>query len=138
MPSDDLADHLVGQGVVAGVEPAAANVPVEPLELAAPEHPAAAGDVERDVDDALGRLDRPPLHREHLRAPVLTVVDTRQPVVDEPVDGRLSGIQLEVHLRHLVLHHRVVGVGAALDADRRLAPCAESTASSSARSAIPR
>ena len=64
-----LADQLVGQRVVAGVEPAAAHVAVEALELVAGEHAGAAGDVEGDVDDPLGGLHRPPLHRVDLRHP---------------------------------------------------------------------
>src|SRR5215218_10925439 len=44
-----LADQLVGQRVVAGMEPATAHVAVEALQLVADHHAGAAGDVEGPV-----------------------------------------------------------------------------------------
>jgi hypothetical protein len=46
---------------------------------------------------------------------------TPPPVGHEAVERRRRRVQLQVHLGHLVLHHRVVGVRAALDGDRGLA-----------------
>ncbi len=103
------------------MEPAAAHVAVEALQLVADQHAGAAGDVEGHVDDPLGRFHRPPLHRVHLRHPRLAVVDAGHPVGDEALEGRRRRVELEVHLGDLVLHERVVGVGAARDGHRRLA-----------------
>src|SRR5690606_7441537 len=56
-PEHGLAHQLVGEGVVAGVEPSAADVAVEALELVAGEHAAATDRVEGDVDHPLRGLD---------------------------------------------------------------------------------
>src|SRR5690606_30354965 len=120
-PEGGLADQLVGQRVVRRVEAAAADVAVEPLELVALEHPGAAGHVEGDVDDPLRPLDDRPLGGVELRHPLLAVVDAGRPLLDEAVEDRRGGLAGQVHLGHLVLDHRVVGVRAPLDGHRGLA-----------------
>ena len=91
MPRRILATISWVRASLAGWNPPAANVAVEPFELVAAHHAAAAGDVECDVDDALGRLDGSPLGRDDLQAPHRSVVDAGSPVVDQAVhEGRAA------------------------------------------------
>src|SRR5581483_3342981 len=51
-----LADQLVHQAAVRGMEAAAAHVAVQPLQLIPLEHAGPAGHVHGDIDDLLGAL----------------------------------------------------------------------------------
>jgi hypothetical protein len=104
IPSTRLADHLVGERIVAGVKPAATDVAVEALQLVAAEHVGAADHVEGDVNDPLGRLHGPPFRPVHLRHPGVAVVHLGHPVDDEALQGRRGGVELQVRLGDLVLH----------------------------------
>src|SRR6516164_7157002 len=76
-----FADHLVHRHGVGRMEPTAANITVEPFELVALEHPAAARHVHCPVDGAEGALDAMVFCSYQLGRPHITVINTIRPVI---------------------------------------------------------
>src|SRR5439155_12643920 len=66
----DLADNLVRQQRVGWMEPPSARVAEQPLELALLEHPEAARQIERAIDDAERGFDGSMLARHDPQEPV--------------------------------------------------------------------
>ena len=116
-----LADDLVGERHGAGMETARPDVAVETFELAGLEHRLSTGDIDGDVDHALGTLGGAPLGGQDLHRPTLAVVDASREVGRQAIDDRPHRVELEVHLADAVLDHRVIGERSARDPDRRLA-----------------
>ncbi len=68
----------------------------------------AAGDVEPEIDDTPGPLDRKIFSGEDLRWPFGTIIDTIRPIASDPVQMRADGFQPDHHLRNGVLNLGVV------------------------------
>src|SRR5258708_38891231 len=66
----DLADDLVAQRRVGRMETAGAAIAEQPLQLALLEHPEAAREIERAIDDAERRFRRPVLEGDDAQEPV--------------------------------------------------------------------
>src|SRR5712691_3044061 len=102
------------------MEDTGANVAIHPFELAPFEHAAAAGDVEREVDDALGAFHGLVLCRHQLGGPEPAVVDAVRPVVGHAFGVGGDAVELDGHVRDLPLDHRVVRHAPTSHGHRRL------------------
>src|SRR5262245_57005156 len=103
-PEERLPDDLVSERLGARVEAGGPDVAGEPFEPRAAAERATTHDFERGVDDRHRGGGRSPLGREDLHGPAGAVVDALDPVAGQPVEYRAGGVELEVHVRDLLLH----------------------------------
>src|SRR3954468_3978960 len=103
-----LANNLVAQRRVGRVEPPAAGVAEQPLQLVALRHPRAPGDIERPINDTESTLDAMVLRRDELHRPGQAVVDAIRPLLGDSVGVRYHALEIDCHFSHGVLDLGVV------------------------------
>src|SRR5262249_2688945 len=103
-----LRDQLVGERGVGRVEASRPAVAEETLGLALLEHPKAAGEIERAVNDPERPFDGMVLGRHDLDGPV-GMCDAVGPIPRDGVEMRSDRFELQDDLRNAVLYFGVVG-----------------------------